>query len=114
VCHCRQGGSKKLIYFLKLFFIQINIFFKGEPNGEGKENCGEIRNGGWNDQSCVSKQPFICKVKHDQKLLANYYFIVIYYLGSLMKVVHTSSCITLYVIALFVSISSFVNCNNVK
>ncbi len=35
----------------------------GEPNGGKRENCGEIRNGGWNDYDCQDKRPFICKVK---------------------------------------------------
>ena len=35
----------------------------GEPNGGKNENCGEILNGGWNDQNCLQKHPFICKMK---------------------------------------------------
>ena len=34
----------------------------GEPNGDRRENCVEMRDYGWNDHFCDEKRPFICKM----------------------------------------------------
>ena len=35
----------------------------GEPNGDRRENCVDIGQGGWRDDNCGDKRSFICKMK---------------------------------------------------
>ena len=36
---------------------------EGEPNGDRRENCGNMDKIGWFDDSCSDKKPFICKME---------------------------------------------------
>jgi len=61
-------GSARVKTVHKMLLVKL---ITGEPNGGKHENCGEIRNGGWNDYDCQDKRPFICKVKGKESFTIN-------------------------------------------